>query len=281
MSSRVFYLYRYQLLPITTQMSFLYDIKSIIANKNKYFHEALFAIKSIETIKTRRKYKYEMEKYIDEYFMFIVSRQKNVKVILEDHTKSDVDSFPFSRIIIDNNDSNQIIAVQDSIEFSQKTIINSFKKYINKILIDNHLIAQIEPVYKESDFWSFIKENKEDITSISFNLITPNMSNISSCLSEDLKKAAKTTGAIETNLKFNSSSSGSLKIQPNNTAIDGLVTYASQGGGEISVKTKGSRLGFCSNDYQKTIEIDELDYKGDLNSLIALIREVTNDGNHR
>lgn len=281
MATRVFFLYRYQILPVDTQPSLLYNLKDLIAKKNQYFRDAVLSLKISGKDEEKRRYKYEVGRYIGESIMLITSRQKSVKVIREDHTPTDVDSFPFAYIIFDNDKDRQIIAVQESAELHARTIVSKLEKTLQKSLAKNHLMVKITPIYKESNFWIFVEENEGKISSLSFNLITPNMANISSRLSEDLKKTAKTTGTIETNLKFNASKTGSLNLQQDNSELDGLVNYAAQGGGEIGIKLKDSKLAFRSNDFQMTLEIGEGELKGDLSSLVKLMRDTTDDGDDR
>lgn len=272
MATRVFYLYRYQLLPIDVQPTLLYDLKDLIAQKNKYFHQAVMSLKESWKDTSKKKYWYEIYRHTEKSIMLITSRQKNVKVIREDHTEKDVDSFPFCYVIIDNDKDNQIIAIQESTEFRAKTILKKIEKALQHFLSKKYLIIKFSPIYKEDNFWDFVSKYDEKITSLSFDLITPNMSNISSRLSEDLKKTAKATGTVETNLKFNAASKGALKLSQDNHELDGLVNYAAQGGGGIFVKVKGTKLGFDSNDFQLTLEIDDFQIKDSLESIINLIR---------
>lgn len=45
MATHTFYLYRYQLLPITKQYDLRYDLDEIIRNKNEYFKNAILQLK--------------------------------------------------------------------------------------------------------------------------------------------------------------------------------------------------------------------------------------------
>ena len=272
MATRVFSLYRYQILPLDTRPSLLYNLQDLIDRKNQYFMEALLSLKISGKNGNRRRYRYELVCRINNFVMMITSRQKNVKVIREDHTPADVDSFPFSYIIFDNEKEYQFVAVQESPELHARTIVKKLEKSLQEKLKARYLTVKFSPVYKESDFWVFARENEGKIISLSFSLITPNMSNISSMLSEDLKRTAKVTAAIETNLRLKSDSSSSLNLQPDNDELNGLVNYAAEGGGEIRAKVRDSTLSFQSNDYQAVMEIGEMEFEGDLSSLVKLIR---------
>ena len=281
MATRIFYLYRYQLLPIDVQPTLLYDLKDLISKKNQYFHQAVMSLKESWKDPAKKRYSYDIYRHTEKSIMLIASRQKNVKLIREDHTERDVDSFPFGYVIIDNDKEHQIIAIQESTELRAKTILKKIEKALQHFLAKRYLIIKISPIYNEDNFWDFVSKHEEKITSLSFDLITPNMSNISSRLSEDLKKTAKATGTVETNLKFNAASKGTLKLSQDNHELDGLVNYAAQGGGGIFVKVKGARLGFDSNDFQLTLEVEDSQIKDTLENIITLMRNKANDGSNR
>ena len=279
MATGVFYLYRYQLLPIIEEPSLFHTKQEIIANKNKFFYDAILNINSFVDRKT--KYKFEISKKDGDSFLLIFNKQKKVSVIKEDHTKEGITSYPFGHVFIDNDPFQQIIAAQESSDLHAKTIINNIKKYLEKNLQQYGIAFKISPMYKENDFWDYVSEHEKDISHLSFNIITPNMSNLTTRLDKDLKKTAQDTGAVETNLSFHAGKKNFLKLDRTNETIDGLVDYTSKGGGDISVKIKGLKIGFKSNDYQKSIEMDEFEYKGDLQNCKEIIRSFSNDGDHR
>lgn len=280
MATRVFYLYRYQILPLTVQPNLLYNLEELIAQKNKYFFDAVLSLKISSKDGEKRRYKYELGKYINDSIVLIASRQKSVKYIREDHTQDDVASFPYGHIIIDNNKDYQIICIQDSTELRARSVAKKIEKILHGILSKNNLTVKISPIYKESDFWTFVESHRGKITTISFDIITPNMSNISSRLSEDLKSAAKKTGTAETNLKFNAGKNGFLHLERENAEIDGLVNYTSKGGGEVQIKAKDTKIGYHSNDAQLNMEFTDLELNGNLQEIIAAIRNKISDGNN-
>lgn len=72
------------------------------------------------------------------------------------------------------------------------------------------------------------------------------------------------TGTAETNLKFNAARNGSLNLERGNTEIDGLVDYASKGGGEIRISAKNVKIAYGSNDAQINAEIEDIELTGSL-----------------
>lgn len=74
MATRVFYLYRYQILPLTVQPNLLYNLEELIAQKNKYFFDAVLSLKISSKDGEKRRYKYELGKYINDSIVLIASR---------------------------------------------------------------------------------------------------------------------------------------------------------------------------------------------------------------
>ncbi len=279
MASRKFYFYRYQLLPDNITPSLCYSKDDLIKNKNKIFYDIIFNINSFIDNKTH--YKFEIDKNDEESILLIFNKQKKVKVIRKDHTKESIVSYPFGHIFIDNNPLRQIVAIQEASDLSAITILNSLKRYLVRRLRDKGIIFEISPLYEENNFWNYVDKNKTHISHLVFNIITPNMSNISSRLNEELKQTAKDTGTAETSLCFAAPRDGYLNLDRENKTINDLIDYTSKGGGNIIVKIKGVKIGFNSNDHKKSIDIDEITFKEDIEDYKELIRSICDDGDNR
>lgn len=281
MAIRILSLYRYQILPIDVQPNLLFDLEKLIQKKNFYFQEAVLNLKISGKDENKRRYSYELVRYIESKIMMITSRQKKVKYIREDHTEDKIASFPFVHLIFDNDKDYQILAVENKSDYKPATIVNLLEKTLQNYLKKDNLTVKFSPIYRENDFWLYLEKNKNNISSVTFSIITPNMSNISSRLCDDIKTTAKMTGAAVTDLKLSADKNGSLHIDQGNTMLDGIIDYTSQGGGEISAQSKKSKLSFSSNDFQLTIEVSEEFLKECLPNIIEIIREKAHVGDSR
>lgn len=279
MSTKMFALFRYQIIPVTTQFNLMYDINDVIRRKNEEFFEKLCFFAKRSDFKGKTIYNFNIDRRDDMMALLTVQRRKNVKIINEDKFEEIVDSFPYITVFIDNTPEHQILAVETSKDYtSPKSIAKYFNEKINGLLADSHLAVKISPLYKKSDFWSFIEEHKDKISRINFELITPNMSNISHSLSEELKSLSKSTKSSLTNLNICAERGKSLVIDQQNQGIASMVDYSSDGGGEISVRVRDSKVKFRSNDYQASVEIGEADMKLSLKDIASLIRSMHEDG---
>lgn len=273
MTTRTFYLYRYQLLPITKQYNLCYDLDDIISKKNMYFQDAILQLKNEFPKSKKKAYAYEVKSYIGDYFFIILSRRQNVTYYSHEHNKQHIDSFPPARMFIDNKSTSQIIAIERS-SYSPSTVCNIFEDFINKELKRNNLAIQIAPLYKKSTFWDFIEQNQDNIEQVAFTIITPNMSNISKGLCQDLKDIAKRTKAVNSEYKIIADKNATLHIDNSDPAISGLAEYTSEGGGTVQIKLNNSKVKYKSNDHQLKIEIGEFEFNGPLSSLGDRIRSI-------
>ena len=74
---------------------------------------------------------------------------------------------------------------------------------------------------------------------MSFDLISPNMANISKNLKLDLKGLYNDTNTERTTLELNAKKDSYLDIKEASKFISSLVDYSSEGGGNISMKVAG------------------------------------------
>ena len=94
-------------------------------------------------------------------------------------------------------------------------------------------------IFEKRQFWSLLHQYEGRVKSVEFEIITPNMANISGSLSDDLKDFAKATNSARNKLKIESDPEAPLRLEEDNRTLQGLVNYSSEGGGNISLKIDG------------------------------------------
>lgn len=269
----VFDFFRYQILPISQQiqLNFLNSFDDSIKNKNIYFSTALTNSIYRSAGKDLVKDIKESEK---DFYILKLGKKINLKRYAEDLSPEKLDSFPPTIIFIDNNPKFQTISIeQNNIFKDTDAVIRILLRSINELLKDHSLAVKIEPIFSPKSFWEFISENQKSIRHVDFTLITPNMSNISSRLSEDLRRAAQSTKAIKTNLKLQSETGATLDIEEDNAQISDLVDYASKGGGRVFIK--GLKNKYDSRKQQKTFSIESIE--GNPQDILTIIRALANE----
>lgn len=260
----LFTIYRYQLLPISNepQLEIFGDINSledIIKKKNELFHDSIISMKLGKYRNT------ELTKKIiyDKNNLIILKLASKKEVTFENRQleKETHEHWPSVIIIVDNDPSIQKIAVSPNIEaFSGTDVIKKIlDNNINSILKKFNLKMIRKDIFESKEFWDIINENKGKILSVEFQLVSPNMANISNTLKLDLKFLKERASVQETMLKLNSDPASTLTIDQNNELIKSIVDYSSQGGGDISIKIRKLRKKIKTSKTEKYLAIDELD----------------------
>lgn len=284
-----FELYRYQIIPIERKQLDLFSIpeksiEELLENKNAYFIEAfnnlcsnsyLDEIGGLKKIIFKRVYpKNGLDK--NEVYIYLMATPKSITMETDEFTTQELENWPKVYVIVLNNTNDQIIAIEKRTTAFPKTqrAVSKLSERLNKILEIHNLNVHINPIYDKKVFWDFIKG--KSIRKLEFNLITPNMSNISKTLSDDLKNLAKTSNTARTDLKLNAAENSSLIIEPDNQTINDLVEYSSQGGGNIRVQLKGARRLTDLNKGISVFSCDSLDLNGDPERMKEMISHIIN-----
>lgn len=258
-----FELYRYQLLPITRQaqqhlFQEIVSVEDIEKNKNMYVGMVLANFPKM----THRTYDVNQENvfYSDDVLCLKVAVQKTIERNNVNFKREKIEDWPYATILINNKPDVQMIAVSknDKAFSSSGTVIKTIQSLINKRLKDYHLQMHTEAMFDKKEFWSIVTSHQTRLTSMKFELISPNMANISGQLKINLKELNKETNSHRTNIEFNSPIGAALEVSQGNPVIGSLLDYASEGGGDISFKIKGLKKKIHTSTSIKTVEVDEV-----------------------
>ena len=259
--------FRYQLLPISKniQLTIESDIKSfddLVAKKNIILAKILDNRKlTFEHSKSKISFRYDGSG--DNIYVYKINVLRKIVRSTADFKDEQLEDYPYVTIAINNDPQKQIIAIERNTKaFAHpETVSHIIENNLNRHLKSKNLAIYIEPIYSVEDFWSIVKKYERRIRQLEFELIRPNMSNISSKIDEQLKTLESSSDAHKLNLRLQSSKDGVLIIERENEQIVGLVDYASQGGGNISIKIKGIKKKKKTATTPTEIYIDEIDLK--------------------
>ncbi len=263
-----FQIYRYQILPLSREFTpdlFAPEIKSVeelLGRKNDFFMTALLGISKLESKRTNLVHKFEGTE--DNAVAIKIAANRSISLETRDFHVHETETWPSIMIYVDNNPDQQLIAVQRRNSAFQQTSapVHSLIKAVNTKLQHHHLRAFFEPLFEKHVFWSLLNRNEGKLKEVAFELVTPNMSNISSSLSEELKALAKGSNAIRTKVQLEADKDTVLEIKPSDPNIQGLVEYAAQGGGDIKIKASGMRRSIHTSKSVKEVVIDQVEIEG-------------------
>ncbi|WP_417843392.1 hypothetical protein [Thalassospira sp.] len=169
-----------------------------------------------------------------------------------------------------------MVAIQKRVKAFSDSVIPArliFDK-VNIGLVRKGLRVIYEPMFKKEVFWSYIEKYSDRVKLVDFELVTPNMANISGVLPDDLKNFAKETNATKTNLKLESDPESHLKLDSDNKTLSGLVDYSSEGGGNISVKISGMKRRLQTAKSVKEIELADIEVEGNPEDVTRLLKDL-------
>lgn len=277
--SALFYVFRYQILPINRNVSggLFADgaqVDELLAKKNEYFSDALLSAKRL--ISKSVGVSHDLIFRSGEFYLYRIAAHRHIRRETEDFKKEHIDNWPSILVAVWNDADKQLVAVQRRISaFAYPTTpAKIIEATVNLGLAKKGLRAHVEPLFDESAFWQLINSYRSRIKKLTFDLVTPNMSNISASLDKNLKDLAKGTNTAKTNLSLEADPSSVLNVDQGNKSVSSLVDYASQGGGDISIKVRGVRKIFKAQKEVRQIEVDGLSISGHPEQVAKVLKEV-------
>ncbi len=257
-----FEVYRYQLIvnkaiQLTLDNQFQTP-EAIRENKNKTFQEILtntnFRFTSNKT-ETTSKLMYSK----GDISIFKLGARRSLKVAKKDFTEDTIDNYPNLLIAINNHPDIQKIAIQENPSAFQKThaITRIIEESIESKIKKQSLAFYLEPLYNKQEFWNLVNRFKGKVKQVSFELISPNLANISKNLKLNLKEIYEDTNTHKTTLELNSDKDSHLEINERSKFINSLVDYSADGGGNIAVKVAGYNKKFHTAQSITEFSVDE------------------------
>jgi hypothetical protein len=205
-----------------------------------------------------------------------IAANRNIRRETEDFRKEDLDNWPSILVAVSNSEDTQIVAVQrrQSAFAYPSTPAKVIENSVNHGLVKHGLRAYFEPLFEETAFWDLVRENRTRISRLTFELVTPNMANISGNLDQEMKSLAKSTNTALTELSLEADPKGVLDVDRTNTKLANLVDYASKGGGDVVLKVRGIKKVFRAQKTVKEIEVDQISLSGDPKTVVKILQEI-------
>lgn len=261
--ARQFDLYRYQLLPLSQQVQLdmlrhIDSLESLKRRKNEFFAEILTQLPTLHHRKIEIIHKLDM--HAGDWFVFHIAARKTLARFKPDFNVERLEDWPHVVVIISNAPDIQAIAIsRNSKAFSSSSVVA-------RMLLDNlqlllrkyQLHLEIEALFEKRTFWFLVEQHQGQISSLTFELVSPNMANISKTLEIDLAQINRDTNSHRTDLTLNSGTGSVLEVQRNNAILNSLVDYASAGGGDIVLRVRGLKKRIRTSRSVRDVSVDEI-----------------------
>ncbi|NCD69441.1 hypothetical protein [Mucilaginibacter agri] len=267
MSKKVpFKMYRYHLVPIKSEQLSIFGneltLDELKIQKNELFERILVGSQSLKA----RSSQLPIEINYNQDNIYILKLGVDRKTTLyKDFKKVDVENQPFTYIIINNNSEIQKILIEDNkIAFYDTSAVrNILEVAFSAQLYQFSLTIHIEPVVDKGEFWDYIKKYEKNIERLDFEIVKPNLANISKSLTAPLKQLVDITNSHKTTIKLKAPENGVLeKINPENKQLNSLVEYTNEGGGDgIKMKIKGVKKTVSTKNMIKETYIESIEFE--------------------
>lgn len=274
-----FHEYRYQIIPISQQIQLdiegkIKSVDDLKLRKNEFFSKIFSEISLFEY--SRGPIVHKKIAISKDIFIFRIGVERDLKRKTKEFEVEDIENWETVLISFNNHPDIQKCLIQQYGGFKNtKTVAKLLEDNFNKFLIRYQLSIIFQPIYEENYFWELVEKYKENIAQIDFELISPNMSNISSSLNLDLGALNKSTNTKTTHLQLNSDKNSSLTPNKEDKLIHSIVEYSSKGGGDISLKVKGIKKSVHTSKGINEINIDELAIEGaSTNELVKIFKDL-------
>ena len=279
--SRFFHLYRYQIVPTVNDLQLtmlpsryhILSLDDLITQKNQIFSDVIQAQVEYKHPRAELTHKLYQSK---SFFVLKLGANRSLIRITKEFKEEELDNWPSVYVVINNNPSIQLVAVEVDTQafYRTSTVVNILTINLNQKLKEYDLILEINPLFEKDEFWNIVKSHKNRITNAKFFMVAPNLPDISKNLKLDLEELKKSTNSQKTNMFLQSPKGESLSLTQDDSFINSLVHYASEGGGTIHLKARGIRKTIKTEDSVKTFEIDEVHFTGTnvLSDLVDVLR---------
>jgi hypothetical protein len=159
-------------------------------------------------------------------------------------------------VIIDatSHPNGQKIAMQaDSRVGKPAGVLESLATHINARVPPEPFIRETNPIVDSETFWTFERENRNEITSIVFEFVAPNMFGTRHDLDKELKELRDHEKIQKAKLELESKDGLNLETDRVRTS----VSYTFEGGGSLRARTKKGKL-FNSKNKIKRVVVPDL-----------------------
>ena len=113
-------------------------------------------------------------------------------------------------------------------------LIESLAEHINEQDPPSPFVIEPSPIVDDSDFWEFVQENRGNIATLIFDLITPNQFGTEHDFDREMRAMRESEKARRVKLQFENEDG----LEPETRLVKEAVTYATRGGGSVRAKTR-------------------------------------------
>lgn len=282
----LFDFFRFQILPKSSIQFKMFDEISISydelkARKNEFFMDVILNPHLTYSDTFANKLRHKIIFNDGDVVSMKLGKQKSILLTNEEFEDEEYTDFPSVFVIINNNHGKQKIAIsRDSNAFSNSFVVaHILEDNLSRMLEKYNLEVVISPILDSAEFWDLVARYESRITKLQFNLIRPNMADISGSFKDEIRELTDSTNSLITKVELNAPKNSTLEnINKENDKIRALAEYGIQGGTQtIHMKVKGIRKTIKTEQTIITTKIDSIELLGNPETVGETLRIITEE----
>lgn len=256
-----FELFRYQLLPASQeQQQDLFGehvtLEQLKERKNDIFWEVLRHVIPFESAELLQKVVMSEE----HWFVVMLAPKRKAIINKPDFRSELVEDWPHVTLFVNNDPEVQVVGVsRNQRAFKDPfSVVRKLERRITRPLAHRGLTVHFQSIYDQTEFWALMREQQGRVEKVRFEMIAPNMANISSVLKVDLKRLNQEANAQKTTIELEAAAGTALQIDESDALVASCVDYSANGGGDIKVKLKNVKKVIRTSTSVRTFEAEEV-----------------------
>lgn len=151
--------------------------------------------------------------------------KRSTTLYTKDLSPHSEENYPNLIIAFNNDPTVQKIAIQNNTAAFKEltTVSNIIQETLEEELKPYNLSFYTEPIYDKQEFWNLVKKYPKQITQLTFDLISPNMANITRNLQLNLKQLYEDTNTHKTKVELNADHESYLDIKKESKLMFGAM----------------------------------------------------------
>jgi len=209
--------------------------------------------------------------------IFKLAVRRSLKHDKKDFTEETIDNYPKLLVGINNHPDVQKIAIQENKKAFSKShaVSRIIEQSIESKIRKENLSFSLLPLYDKKEFWDLVGRYQGRITQLTFDLVSPNMANITKDLKVNLREFYEDTNTHKTKIELTSDKGSHLEIKNESKLVNSLVNYSAEGGGNIAMRVAGYNKKFHTAQSITEFSVEENLIKGnDWDALNELFKEI-------
>ena len=168
-----------------------------------------------------------------------------------------------------HEDGQKVAAEHEPRVGNPRPIFESLALHLNLRDPPSPYVIEVRAISPADNFWTFVDQNPGQITSVTFELVAPNMFGSEEEFDAELRDMQKNERIRRIKLQLENLQDG---LELHTDRVRSAINYASRGGGSVRARTKSNKK-FNSKEKAQRIQVEE----GGIEEIVDLLKIAVHD----